>query len=322
MLAYKPLVTIGLLTYNQYRFFHPSVFHHAMESLVNLEYENKELIIFDDFSTDGTYELCQQYAEKYSFIKLFRQNENVGVLKNMAALLSSVSGDLFLYADPDDQYDKNYVTECVEQFEISPQINLVTTAVKTIYDNGDIYTYHYNDFLRGLPFWKMVRNILKSRDSLGNRVHYPPIIHGSLLRSSLISKIIYGEQFYGLEETWFTNALIWGDIGYIDKVLYFRSAFSISHSIRIPEIHLKTRLPSNQLIITIRKFICYYFSKADIPFIKKLRYVHTGLLFFYYRYLPQLKIDAKVKILDLIRKMGFMRYKDQTQKTLKGEKDD
>ncbi len=305
--AFSPLVTIGFLTYNHQTNADPAIFIEAIESLLNQDYANKEIVIFDDFSTDGTYEICQEYAVRYPFIKLFRNEKNLGVMENFEKLLSNVSGDFFLWACPDDSYAENYLTECVNRFNKNKNAIIVATAVKTTYDNGDIQSFHYHDFFRKLPFRKLVRNALRRMDSLGNNIHYNLLIHSGLVKAHFIPRLYCREQFYVAEEAWVLNALIWGDIDYIDDVLYFRRAFSLMHSIKLPG-HAAKLSERFGFLKHIFLYLKHFWFQPSIKISKKLKYGHLALIALRIRVYPKMKGQLKVMIVNIIRKIGFMRY--------------
>ncbi|WP_161597766.1 glycosyltransferase family 2 protein [Fluviispira multicolorata] len=304
-----PLVTMGLLTYNHQssKIIGPELFIEALNSLVNQDYVNKELIIMDDFSTDGTYELCQEYANRYSFVRLYKNDKNLGVMNNLEKLFQKLSGEYFVWVCPDDHYATNYLTLCINQFIKNTNAVLITTAVKVSYDNGDIRHFRYFDFLRNLPFRKMVRNILRCKDSLGKNVEYQQIIHSGMVKANLIPKIYCRVEFYGMEYAWFINAMIWGDIDYIDKVSYFRNDFSISYEIKNPEIYINYS-GRFQVLKNNFKYLNHFLFQTNFPLRKKLMYFWVSLHFLRYYIFPRLIADSKVVILIFIRKIGLMRY--------------
>ena len=304
-----PMVTMGLLTYNHQSSEHikPELLIEALNSLVDQDYLNKELIIIDDYSTDGTYEICQNYANRYPFIKLFRNEKNIGVVENLEKLFQNILGKYFVWVCPDDLYAVNYITLCINQFIKNKNAVLVTPAIKVSYDNGDIRHFRYFDFLRRLPFRKMVRNILRYRDSLGKDVHYQAIVHSGMIKSNLIPKIYCRSELYGLEFAWFINALIWGEIDYIDSVLYFRNDFSVSYQKKNPEIYEKYSERFHVLKNTL-KYLNHFLFRTDFPLRKKLMYFWFSILFMRYYICPRFIAESKVVILFFIRKIGFMRY--------------
>ena len=70
----SPLVTIGLLLYNYPSWGEREHFIKALDSLVEQDYENKEVIIIDDCSSDKIYEDCVQYAKKYPCVKVLQND--------------------------------------------------------------------------------------------------------------------------------------------------------------------------------------------------------------------------------------------------------
>ena len=71
-------ISIGLGVYNEEK-----LISRMIESILNQSHKNFELIISDDCSTDNTYNLCQKFALQDSRIKLYSQNINIGVVKNL-----------------------------------------------------------------------------------------------------------------------------------------------------------------------------------------------------------------------------------------------
>jgi len=56
----QPLVSIHIITYNQIDFIHDT-----LTSALEQDYENLEVVVADDGSTDGTAEVILEYAKKY-----------------------------------------------------------------------------------------------------------------------------------------------------------------------------------------------------------------------------------------------------------------
>lgn len=306
-----PLVSIGFLTYNHFTHLDPSIFINAIESLINQNYSNKEILIFDDCSTDGTYEMCQQYANKYSFIKLHRNPSNLGAISNLEQLLSYIKGDFFFWACPDDSYDSNYITTCIEQFHKNNNATVVLTGVKVTYDNGDIRHFKYIDFSIHFPLLKHVRNVLQDRDHLGNHVLYPPAIHSAMIKTKYIYKLYCRDQFFGLEETWFLNGLIWGDVDYVDQYLYFRKSISVPYSDKNPEIHDKFS-KRNIYLVSNYKYLKYFIIDSQIDYLSKLKYFYMALLFLWYRSIPYLIANFKADLFCCLNKIGMLKYQKKS----------
>lgn len=74
----------------------------AIKSVQNQSYQNWEMLIIDDYSTDNSYTIAQSFAEKDSRIKVVQLNENSGpaIARNMA--IESAQGRYIAFLDSDD----------------------------------------------------------------------------------------------------------------------------------------------------------------------------------------------------------------------------
>jgi glycosyltransferase involved in cell wall biosynthesis len=93
----QPLVSIGVPVYNS-----ENCISQALDSIIGQTYENLEVVISDNASTDRTQTICQQYAAKDSRIRYYRNSENIGVTANYRRVLALSSGDYFMWAAADD----------------------------------------------------------------------------------------------------------------------------------------------------------------------------------------------------------------------------
>ena len=101
-----PLVSIGMPVYNDAKFI-----SQALNSLLNQSYQNIELIISDDGSTDGSDLICHNYACKDPRIHYIRQPINLGIQKNMEFVLKEAKGEFFMWAGDDDLWEKEFISE-------------------------------------------------------------------------------------------------------------------------------------------------------------------------------------------------------------------
>lgn len=303
----SPLVTIGLLLYNYPSWGEREHFIKALDSLVEQDYENKEVIIIDDCSSDKIYEDCVQYAKKYPCVKVLQNEKNLAVFENFKKLLNQVSGDLFLWACPDDIYDTTFVSKCVESFLKNPDAVIVSTAVKIFHENGEINIHRYYDFMRKLPFRKVVRNVFQSRDSCGKHVHYPPVIHSSIVKKEYLLKNFYDDILFFAEELWFLNMLIYGKMEYIDEILYFRYCGDLSREKNNfqPDVELSFGLKHFRYL---KNYLKYFTMKKDLNFRKKTQHLWLSILVLRYYFFNKACDTFKYRFLQAIRKMGFMQY--------------
>lgn len=76
----------------------------SLSSLAAQTYKDLEVILIDDGSTDGSAEICREFAAKYPHFRYFRQ-ENAGVSAARNAGIERASGDYLAFFDSDDYAD-------------------------------------------------------------------------------------------------------------------------------------------------------------------------------------------------------------------------
>ena len=81
----------------------------TIESVLNQDYHNFELIIVDDGSMDNTFEACKTFAEKDSRVRIFHQ-ENAGVTAARKSGVAKSNGEWIMFVDADDLLAKNTLT--------------------------------------------------------------------------------------------------------------------------------------------------------------------------------------------------------------------
>ncbi|NBL00422.1 MAG: glycosyltransferase family 2 protein, partial [Erysipelotrichia bacterium] len=98
----QPLVTILLTTFNAENFLVEQI-----ESILHQTYSNIELVIHDDASDDRTCSIIEDYCQKYSNIKLIKNNHNIGCVNNFESAISSCSAKYIALSDQDDIWARN-----------------------------------------------------------------------------------------------------------------------------------------------------------------------------------------------------------------------
>ena len=82
----------------------------CLDSLISQTIDKKEMevILIDDGSTDNSPALCDEYAQKYDYIKVFHvENKGVSNARNFG--IDKAQGKYIMYLDSDDYLSKNSV---------------------------------------------------------------------------------------------------------------------------------------------------------------------------------------------------------------------
>ena len=101
------LVSVIIPVYNIHRFLAES-----LESVVNQTYHNLEIIVVDDGSTDGSGEICDEFAAKDSRIRVIHQ-ENKGLSGARNVGLDIMTGEVVAFLDSDDAFHPEMIQRMV-----------------------------------------------------------------------------------------------------------------------------------------------------------------------------------------------------------------
>lgn len=133
---YLPLVSVAIVTYNSSEFI-----IETLDSVKNQHYQNIELIISDDCSSDNTVVLCSDWIKDNStrFVncKLITSTRNTGVAANCNRALDAVSGEWYKMLDGDDVLCPNCILDFVHYINEHPERLCIASGVNTYQDSID-----------------------------------------------------------------------------------------------------------------------------------------------------------------------------------------
>jgi glycosyltransferase involved in cell wall biosynthesis len=115
-----PLVSLGVPVYNR-----EHCLRAALDSLVAQTYQNLEIIICDNASTDGTAALCAEFAARDPRIRYVRNPTNLGIIGNYRRVFALSTGDYFTWAASDDIRPPGAIQAAVDALERNPQAVMV-----------------------------------------------------------------------------------------------------------------------------------------------------------------------------------------------------
>jgi glycosyltransferase involved in cell wall biosynthesis len=133
-----PKVSIGMPIYNGAQYI-----RQAIESVLAQDFADFELIVSDNASTDGTYEICQEYANDPR-VRLYRNERNVGAAPNYNKTVVLARGPYFKWACHDDWLASEFLSKCVEALDKDPGAVLAYPRTIVVDDDGN-YLRHYDE---------------------------------------------------------------------------------------------------------------------------------------------------------------------------------
>ena len=135
-------VDILLATYNGEKYIREQI-----DSILNQTYKEFRLLISDDGSTDGTRDILNEYKAKDDRFEIFRQEENLGVVKNFEFLLKKVDAKYYMFSDQDDIWKDDKIEKSFKKNEEG--FDLVYSDLEVVDENLNV-TYESYWKLKGI----------------------------------------------------------------------------------------------------------------------------------------------------------------------------
>ncbi len=221
-----PIVSVLVLTYNQ-----ESTIRRTLDSILAQETSYPyEIIIGEDYGTDGTRTICEEYAQKYDKVFLVHQTENYGVTKNYCNTVTHAKGQYLMVCAGDDYWhNKRKIQLQVEYMEAHPKCVVCHTDIDLLHTKTGkiVHDYKRVNNVR-IPTGYIQQEIYSGRENISAVT--------MCIRKSLFDKYIPKDDFIRLgfpREDWPTLIILsrYGTIEYIpiSTATYTRDHKSLSN---------------------------------------------------------------------------------------------
>ena len=118
----------------------------AIDSVLNQDFQNFELIIIDDGSKENNRELLLAYVEKNEDKLIYIRHSNRGQSESINRGVLNCVGEYITILDSDDEYKPNHLSACLEAIE---NYDLICSKSSTIVDDiNDFYVPDKNDLTK------------------------------------------------------------------------------------------------------------------------------------------------------------------------------
>lgn len=140
----------------------------ALDSLIQQDYSDWQLLISDNHSSDHTPDLARHYSRLDSRIRYVRQDRNLGAPANFKFLMNTAEGDYFMWAAGDDVWAPGFISSGVAALEADDRVGLAFGNVVNTDTYGDIIrTYPGFAAFSGSSRWKNVLRYQLSPEIMG-----------------------------------------------------------------------------------------------------------------------------------------------------------
>lgn len=147
----QPLFSIIIAAYNSENYIAKT-----LDSIIAQTFNNYEIIIINDGSTDNTATICNSFVEKYNFIKLInKKNEGVAIARNIG--LKIAKGNYIIFIDSDDIIFTSSLNK-IHKILTSCDIDFLKYEYITINEYGNKLYQNYT-ILQRKPYRNKVMNV-------------------------------------------------------------------------------------------------------------------------------------------------------------------
>ena len=142
--THAPQVSVHVITYNQ-----AHLIEETLESILSQDYENLQVVVADDYSTDGTRNILLEYQAKYpDKLTLVLNERNLGITGNCNAALAACAGELIAFIGGDDVFLPGKIRAQVQDFIAEPTVVLSYHPVEIFRSDTGQTLYVTNQHLR------------------------------------------------------------------------------------------------------------------------------------------------------------------------------
>jgi glycosyltransferase involved in cell wall biosynthesis len=222
-----PLVSVGIPTFNR-----PDGLRRTLECITKQSYRNLEIIISDNCSPGlETQSIVEEFQKNDSRIQYFRQDKNQGPAWNFAFVLEKATGEYFMWASDDDEWDKEFIASCVFLLNQNKAIGMAFCNIVNIDTFGrTIREYPSFEHFSGPANRETIARYLETPEYLGK----PNLIY-SMYRLSLCReawKAYHLTNAWGSDMCFVLGALARGGITIDKRVLFCKRIAKKTDSIK------------------------------------------------------------------------------------------
>jgi len=106
----------------------------AIQSALNQTYQDFEVVVCDNASTDNTAEILAQFQDPR--LKIYRNTENVGAIRNFNLAIERASTEWIKFLEADDLLEPTCLETCMAMIAQDPEVDVVSAGRTRIYAGG------------------------------------------------------------------------------------------------------------------------------------------------------------------------------------------
>ncbi len=208
-----PRVSIGLPVYNGENYL-----NECITSVLSQTYEDFELIISDNASTDNTRAICGEYKAIDKRIRYHRNSENFGYAKNFNTVFELSTGDYFKWISHDDLMHPKFLEVCVGLLDECPDLGVIYPGLAYIDFKGNVVKKCKDDFSLLTEHYLGRLHDLMNFECKGTDIYWA--IYG-LVRSDILKRTSLHGSYVAADRVLLLELALLGKMKSINDVLLY-----------------------------------------------------------------------------------------------------
>lgn len=225
----SPRVSIGMPVFNGERHI-----EQALNSIVTQTFDDFELIISDNASTDRTADICRNYAARDRRIRYRRNETNIGYGRNQNLVAELSSGEYFMWAHHDDVRAPDCLERCIQQLDADPAVVLCYTKTRDIDEHG-------RELPRTDPPLRVDSPIPHQRFQDLIRMDHICEPDFGLVRMRILKQTRLHGNYADSDRVFLAELSLYGPFHQIPEYLFFRRAHVLQSTAQHPDRQGRTR---------------------------------------------------------------------------------
>lgn len=205
------VVSLGVPVYNGETFLRG-----ALESIVGQTFPDLDIIVVDNASTDGTEDICREFAGRDARIRYHRLPKNIGAAPNFNHAFGLSRSPYFKWCAHDDLISPNFVERCVAALEARPDAVLAFGRTEVIDDYGDHVDWPEEGFMPALESDSPAERFGEAIRRAGTCF---PIF--GLFRSDALRRSTLHRPYYGSDRALIAEAALLGKVILVEDAVFY-----------------------------------------------------------------------------------------------------
>ncbi|MVO10788.1 glycosyltransferase [Flavobacterium sp. TP390] len=313
----EPLVSIIITFYNEEK-----LLSRCLESVKNQTYNNLEVILVNDGSTDNSLEIAKKFYEEFYSCKIITI-ENSGHAEARNIGIQTCTSDYVTFLDADDELESNMVSSCIDEMIVT-KADLVICKFSIINSDGMVeLTSGWKDY---------VLNSNKTKDLIPQMFTngISETVWGKIYKSDIAKKIKFDKGLWFDDRPYVFEYLFFADkVCFVDKsllkihkrnssitrriieakrIIDCQKVFELELAIlkkHLGDSKLKEKIAKHYLDVMVDNFLFLVVDKNKVIDLKNIRRYFKEALVFFKNRIKQEKINLAIKDKLLIRFLGL-----------------